>query len=170
MAAPALSLPQKLRYGAETAFFLAFMGLFRLIGLDAASALGGWIGRLIIIPSTWGDRARRNLAFAFPEKTQAEREAIIRAMSDNLGRTVAEYAHLDKFDIGGRNPRLRVENGAIAATVLHQGVIMVSGHFANWEVMQIAAAEFGLQGGIVYRPLTIPILIATSGAPEPRRA
>ena len=42
-----LTLGQKLRYGAEAAIFLAFMGLFRILGLDKASRLGGWIGRNI---------------------------------------------------------------------------------------------------------------------------
>ena len=37
MSAPALSPLQKLRYGVEAALFLAFMGFFRLIGLDAAA-------------------------------------------------------------------------------------------------------------------------------------
>src|SRR5689334_11338778 len=110
MAAPALSLSQKLRYGAEAALFLAFMGFFRLIGVDAASAVGGFIGREIFARTRVTKRARDNLALAFPKKSAAEHDAIIRTMWDNLGRTVAEYAHLDKFDLHGPDPRIRVNN------------------------------------------------------------
>ncbi|HEX2760709.1 MAG TPA: hypothetical protein VHM27_09355, partial [Rhizomicrobium sp.] len=110
MAAPALPLSQKLRYGVEAAVFLAFMGFFRLIGVDAASAIGGFIGREIFARTRVTKRARDNLIAAFPEKTEADRETIIRTMWDNLGRTVAEYAHLDKFDLGGPDPRIRVNN------------------------------------------------------------
>jgi KDO2-lipid IV(A) lauroyltransferase len=156
MAAPALTPTQKLRYRAEAAVFLAFMGLFRLIGLDAASALGGFIGRNIFARTRVTARARENLAHAFPKKSSQEREAIITAMWDNLGRTVAEYAHLDKFDIGGRHPRLHIENSAAAAAIRGKGAIIISGHFANWEMMPIAAARFGLDGAIVYRPLNNP--------------
>ena len=156
MAAPALSLTQKLRYGAEAALFLAFMGLFRLIGLDAASALGGFIGRNIFARTRVTQRARDNLARAFPEKSPEEREAIITAMWDNLGRTVAEYAHLDKFDIGGRYPRIHMENSTAADAIRGKGAIIISGHFANWEIMHITAARFGLDGAIVYRPLNNP--------------
>ena len=46
-------------------------------------------------------RARDNLRAAFPEKSDAEIEAIIKEMCDNLGRTVAEYAHLDKLSLKG---------------------------------------------------------------------
>src|ERR671935_1584955 len=38
---------------------------------------------------------RDNLAAAFPEKSPAEIEDILRGVWDNLGRVAAEYAHLD---------------------------------------------------------------------------
>jgi len=156
MAPPTLSLSQKLRYGAEAALFLAFMGFFRLIGVDAASAIGGFIGRAIFARTRVTRRARENLALAFPEKSPAEREIIIRIMWDNLGRTVAEYAHLDKFDLHGPDPRIQVENVAQIETIKGQGVLILSGHFANWEIMPIAAARYGLDGAIVYRPPNNP--------------
>jgi len=156
MNAPALSLPQKLRYGAEAALFLAFMGFFRLIGLDAASAVGGFIGRNIFALTRVTARARENLTLAFPEKSAAERDAIIRSMWDNLGRVVAEYAHLDKFDLDGPDPRIRVENAAEIETIRGQGVLVLSGHFANWEIMPISASCVGLDGAIVYRPPNNP--------------
>ncbi|HXS06646.1 MAG TPA: lysophospholipid acyltransferase family protein [Rhizomicrobium sp.] len=156
MAAPALTFLQKLRYGAEAAIFLAFMGFFRAIGLDAASAVGGFIGRNIFSLTGATRRAHDNLAMAFPEKSEAERNAIIRVMWDNLGRTVAEYAHLDKFDFRGPDPRIAVKDGENLTALRGQGVLILSGHFANWEVMPITGAELGLEGAIVYRPPNNP--------------
>ena len=156
MAAPALSFSQKLRYGIEAGFFLAFMGFFRLIGVDAASAVGGFIGREIFARTRVTKRARDNLIAAFPEKSEAEREAIIRTMWDNLGRTVAEYAHLDKFDLSGPNPRIQVNNLEEIEKIRGKGALIVSGHFANWEIMGIAASRYGLEGAIVYRPPNNP--------------
>lgn len=156
MAAPALSLSQKLRYGAEAALFLAFMGFFRLIGVDAASAVGGFIGREIFARTRVTKRARDNLIAAFPEKSEAERDAIIRTMWDNLGRTVAEYAHLDKFDLDGPNPRIQVNNLEEIDKIRGKGVLIVSGHFANWETMPISASCYGIDGAIVYRPPNNP--------------
>src|SRR5579883_2636465 len=91
---PRLSLSDTLRYRAEAAVFFAFIAFFRLLGLDGASAVGGFIGRNIFYRVPVMNRARENLRAAYPEKTPAEIEAIIREMCDNLGRTVAEYAHL----------------------------------------------------------------------------
>jgi KDO2-lipid IV(A) lauroyltransferase len=154
-----LPLASRLRYGAEAAIFFAGIGFFRLIGLNAASAVGGFVGRNIFYRITgMMNRARENLRAAFPEKTQAEREAIILEMCDNLGRTVAEYAHLDKFSMHGENPRLEIVNHDIgeAAVARGKGVMFFSGHFANWEMMPFIAAQLGFEGGEVYRPPNNP--------------
>src|SRR6516162_10285032 len=99
-----LSLKDILRYGAEALPFYLFMGLFKLLGIDAASALGGFIGRHIFYRvKPVAARARENLKAAYPGMPRAEVETIIREMFDNLGRTVAEYPHLDKLKLTGPN-------------------------------------------------------------------
>ena len=156
MSQPALPLAKTLRYGTEAAVFLVFMALFRLLGVDLASAIGGFIGRNIFAHTSVTRRARENLQLAFPEKSAGEIEAIIRIMWDNLGRTVAEYAHLDKFDLAGPGARITVENIELAEAIRGKSVLLLSGHFANWEILPIAAARFGLNGAIVYRPPNNP--------------
>lgn len=153
--APSISFSTKLRYGAEAALFFAFMGLFRALGLDAASALGGSIGRNLFYRLGTMKRARDSLRAAYPEKSQPEIEAIIKEMCDGLGRTVAEYAYLDKFSIKGSDPRLELagrENIELALSK-GKGVMFISGHFSNWEMMLLVARQIGLEGGTVYRPV-----------------
>ena len=48
---------------------------------------------------------RANLAAAFPEKSPAEIEIILRGVWDNLGRVGAEIAHLDHICAGDPNQR-----------------------------------------------------------------
>lgn len=150
---------QKLRHGAEAALFRVFMGFFRLLGLDGASAVGGFIGRQIFARTRITKRARGNLKAAFPEKSAAEIETILAGMWDNLGRTLAEYAHLDKFHASNKpGARLFVSGDAIsdAEVAKASGTLFLSGHLANWELMPIAAAQWGYQGGLVYRPPNNP--------------
>lgn len=157
-APPGLTLGQKLRYGAEAAVFFAFMGLFRLIGLDLASRLGGWIGRNIF-PLLPPDRAARaNLAAAFPEKSDDERNEIRGIMWDNLGRVVGEYPHLDRFSPKGEDPRISftLPDGMTVADLTSQPVMFLSGHFANWEMMPILAHQLGLDIAAVVRPPNNP--------------
>ena len=153
-----LSLGQKLRYGVEAAVFFLFIGFFRILGLDGASATGGFIGREILYRTSITERARDNLKAAYPEKSAAEIDAILREMWDNLGRVAGEYAHLDKLRLHGPDPRLSIEDMHIAEVALSagKGVLFVSGHFANWETMPFAAAQYGIEAGEVYRPLNNP--------------
>ncbi len=157
------SLPflSRLRYGAEALAFFAYIGFCRALGLRLASVVGGFVGRNIFYRvRIIMDRARDNLRYAFPEKTDSEREEIILEMCDNLGRTVAEYAHLDKFSVHGANPRLEIVNAEVGhAAIAHgNGVMFFSGHFANWEMMPFVAAQLGFEGGEVYRPQNNPIV------------
>jgi len=149
-----------LRHGAEAALFFFFMAIFRLLGLDRASALGGWIGRNVG-PSLRSDRtARANLAAAFPDKPQAERDAIRMAMWDNLGRVVAEYPHLGRFTPHGDDPRILFEFRTELTPEKAKGVALMflSGHFANWEMMPILANQLGYQGATVVRPPNNPLV------------
>lgn len=149
-----LGLKMKLRYVAEAAPFFLFIGLFRVLGLDAASAVGGYIGREIFyrMGGTM-KRARSSLRAAYPEKSDAEIESIVKEMCDNLGRTVAEYAHFDKFSIANDRLEIRDIHHADEARASGKGVLLISGHFANWEMMLLAGEQFGLEGATVYRPV-----------------
>ena len=131
---PKLSIGDWLRYRGEALVFFAFIGFFRLFPLDIASAIGGWIGRVLLYRVGNTNRARINLKNAYPEKSSDEIEAIIVEMWDNLGRVAAEYAHLKRLKLHGNDPRLSVTGTQYAepAIASGKGVIFVSGHFANW--------------------------------------
>jgi Kdo2-lipid IVA lauroyltransferase/acyltransferase len=149
---------RKLRYWLEAAVFFSFIGLFRALGVDRASAVGGFLGRNIFYRMRLSDRARGNLKTAYPEKSAAEIEIIIREMWENLGRTVAEYPHLDHFSYKGADPRIEIENMALGVRIVEEDkpILFVSGHFGNWEIMPLAAAQYGVEGGLVYRPVNNP--------------
>jgi len=153
-----LSWGERLRYGAEAAVFFAFMALFRVIGLSAASRLGGFIGRNIFCWLPPDRIARANLARAFPEKSEAERNAIRRTMWDNLGRVVGEYPHLDKFTPKGEDPRITysLPPGMTIEDLKGKPLLFLSAHLANWEMMPILAHQVGLDTAAVIRPPNNP--------------
>lgn len=158
MKAPdALSLGKKIRFLGEAVPFYAFMALFRALGIDAASSLGGFIGRNVFRYLGQAKIARDNLKAAYPEKSAAEIEAIVRQVCDNLGRVVAEYPHLDKLTLGpGQRIEVEGTEHAEAAIAHGKGVMFISGHLANWEVMPITASLLKYDGAIVYRPPNNP--------------
>jgi len=146
-------LIQRVGYPVEAVFVYGIHGLFRALPLDTASCLGGWIGRTVG-PRLPGTRtARRNLERAFPEKTRAEIDAIIRGMWDNLGRVIAEYPHLDEIGDYGPGGRVEVIGAEYIDTLREDGRagILVSGHFANWEVQSVTSRKMGVELALVYR-------------------
>ena len=108
MTGRAMPWPRRLRYLAEAAGFFVVIGFFRLFPVERASAVGAWIGRVGVAPTSLSKLARENLRAAYPDKTAEQIEALIRAMWDNLGRVLAEYAHLDKIRWKTARPRIEV--------------------------------------------------------------
>lgn len=137
--------------------------IFKLLGLKRGSAFGGWIARTIGARLGVTKRARRNLDLAMPELSDREREAIIHDMWDNLGRTAAEYAHLDKYsaDAAAQRSDLITINGfekLEQAMAQDKGVIMVSGHFANWEILPLAIGPYRDKLAEIYRAPNNPLI------------
>src|SRR5262249_33912249 len=96
---------QRILYTFQAAAIGGALGLVRLLPLDWASGLGGFVARSIGPRLGVSRVGRRNLAAAFPEKSPAEIETILRGVWDNLGRTGAEYAQLDRiFDTDPNGP------------------------------------------------------------------
>ena len=74
--------------------------------------------------------------------------AVVRGMWDNLGRVMAEYAHLDRFHWSGNAPRVELTGTEHldAAKASGKPVLLISAHFANWEIMQFVLHDYGFQG------------------------
>ncbi len=151
---------RRLRYRLEAAGFFLVMGFFRLFSIERASTLGGWIGRNLVRPTFLSRRPLRNLRLAFPDKSDTELREILAGMWDNLGRVMAEYPHLDEIHLTGSDPRIRISGmeHLEAAKARGKGILLVSGHFANWETMPFAARDYGFSGGTVVRPPNNPLV------------
>ncbi len=138
----------------------ALFGIARLMPLEAASGLGGWLGRTIGPRLGISRRARRNLGRAFPEKTADEIEAIVLGMWDNLGRTMLEYPHLDRLCFDGAERHVEVVHGEYVDLLKDDGRagILFSAHMANWEIAAIGAIRRGLPVHLVYRAPNNPFV------------
>ncbi len=138
-----------LRYKLEAIPIFLLYGFFSLFPLDMASAMGGWL--LKTLGPRVGSRKRilSNIALAFPEKSHEEHLQILVGMWENLGRVMAEYPHLaefkgDRVEIVGEE-LLEEFNGK------HTPALVISGHFANWEVMPVTSANLGFTLQLIYR-------------------
>jgi KDO2-lipid IV(A) lauroyltransferase len=156
MAGETPSFATRLGWRLESLAYDAFSGLLRLLPVDTVSAMGGWLLRTLG-PLTGEHRiAELNLRLAFPEMAEDERRRILKCQWDNLGRTAFEFAILDK--ITPQSGRVDAVGGDRVLELARQGraIVMVSGHFANWEAMAAAAAQAGLKLRISYRRANNP--------------
>ena len=132
----------------------------RRIDPDRLADFAGWAMRTAgpLLPEN--RIGRDNLVAAFPEKSPAEIDAILRGTWDNLGRLGAEFAHLDRlwdFDHEHRERTSRFEisqeNIERFLKLAHDGkpALIFASHLANWELPAISAASYGLDSAVLYR-------------------
>ena len=145
------------RYPLEFLGAAIFCPIFRLIPIDWASAIGGWVGRHVgpHLKVSW--IARYNLMKAFPEKTVAEIDEIVVNMWDNLVRTFVEYPHL-AWLCSHYEDRLEFVNPERCLVLRDDGEagIMFSAHIGNWETSSVFAVIAGIRLNRIYRPANNP--------------
>lgn len=147
------------RYRLERRLFRAAGALFRLMGLERASAVSGAIWRAVAPLTRRHGRALNHLALAMPEITPERRDAIVRAMWENLGRTFAEAFFLREI---AASDRVTFENpDAFAAwRALPGGKVACAAHLANWELAIAPATRSGLAPWSIYKRLRNPLVDA----------
>ncbi len=165
---------KRLRHVFEALGFAVAVAVLRLLSVDAASNLGGFLGRGLGPRLPVSARARRNLRLAFPDKDAAEIERIVRAMWDNLGRVAAEYPHLHRITEveSGRVPWVDMDP-VLALRDDGKAGIIAAAHLANWEVLVGAAVQRGIDTiGVVREPnnpLVRPLIDRLRGAAGGKR-
>lgn len=140
---------KKFRYLVEGFFVSLLIGLFRILPLDTASAIGGFIGHTIGPHLSSNRKMRRNIEACLPGKTKAEYDKIIWETWDNLGRTFSEYPHLHKI----AKERVTLIGAEHIQPVIEQNLscIMFTGHLANWEISGAYAHKLGIRLDLIYR-------------------
>ncbi len=148
---------RRLRYRFEQGLFHAVIGGFRLLGLERASNFGAWLATTIGPRTKLHARTLNRVRRAMPELTPDAADKIVHGVWETIGRTTAEYAHLDQFDLRAEDPRVWVEGYENVQEMIDRGkgAIVVSGHFANWELMPKAMSAY-LPSVLVYRGLNNP--------------
>jgi KDO2-lipid IV(A) lauroyltransferase len=143
--------------------FLVNLAARGMIGLALALpyawrvGLMGWLMRRIIGPlAGYQQRALENLAVVWPDRPLAERQAIAAASLDNAGRTLIENYSTRAFTAraAGIKPVGPGYPALVAARQAKRPVILVSGHFGNYEAARAALVAQGFSIGGLYRNLS----------------
>ena len=137
--------------------FLGLMGLARLLPYERRIPAIGWFFSRVIAPvAGWRQRIRDNLALARPDLDRAEVEALVRAVPDNAGRSLAEIYSGDEFTARIRERGVIEGPGLVAleqAFESQRPVILACAHFGNYDAMRAMLVARGWPVGALYRPM-----------------
>jgi KDO2-lipid IV(A) lauroyltransferase len=144
----------------EAVGFQALFAFLRLLGVERASALGGWLLRSLGPLTGTQKTVMRNLRIAFPEMPPDRREALAREQWDRTGRTFAELAVMDQLTpAGGRVEVVGMER-LHALRDSGRPAVLISGHLANFEVMAAVIMASGVPCQVTYRAANNPYVDA----------
>ena len=140
--------------------FQALFGFLRLLGVERASGLGGWLLRTLGPLTGTQKTVMRNLRIAFPDMPSDQREALALAQWDQTGRTFAELAVMDHLTPeGGRVEVVGMER-LHALRDSGKPAVLISGHLANFEVMAAVIMASGVPCQVTYRAANNPYVDA----------
>ncbi|HEU5341439.1 lysophospholipid acyltransferase family protein [Edaphobacter sp.] len=130
-------------------------GLARAIGAAVGAVAYRGLGRLRKV-------GLRNLALAFPEKTEAEREAILQIVYRNLGYLLAEFTKMQGYTAESASRFIRYEGleNYLRARDKGKGVLVLTGHLGAWELSSFYHSLMGMPMGMVIRRLDNPLVDA----------
>ncbi|MDX1974666.1 MAG: lipid A biosynthesis lauroyl acyltransferase [Rickettsiales bacterium] len=144
-----------IRYGIELLALRLFFLLLRLLPLDVASWLGGKVIGIIGPLSSAHRTAVRNLQRIMPDTAPDEKSRILSGMWDNLGRVMAEMAHIANDALMTRVTCLGNET---FTEHKDKPVLFFSGHLGNWELLPYTAESRGVPLALAYRSANNPLV------------
>jgi len=117
----------------------------------------GWFAYFVVYRVLrWRRRlAATNIANAFPDKSAAERDAILQQSYRNLGRFLAESLWGWNASAEALAARVHIVNPDLLTrfTSRGQSVVLLAAHFCNWEWLLLTAGiAFKLPIDAVYKP------------------
>lgn len=141
------------------AFLLSMIGLAKLMPYRARVRFFGFIAGYVVGPlAGFISKGVRNLHYAFPEMPEAEARRIARQVAVNSGRNLIE--NYSKAELARQIDGMEITGPGLAqfeaARATGRPVLLVSGHFGNYEVVRVALHNRGHQIGALYRPARNP--------------
>jgi KDO2-lipid IV(A) lauroyltransferase len=132
-----------------------------LLPFDVARKFGRWIGRLGYSPlGIRRNVVQRQVAGAFPEASASRVEALTRAAYAHLGEVVIETALMPTLGRQGVLDLFKSTEGFEAIEEAHRagkGIILITGHFGNWELAGAYVASRGIPIEVIVRRMNNPL-------------
>ncbi|MGI4827331.1 MAG: lysophospholipid acyltransferase family protein [Janthinobacterium lividum] len=132
------------------------LGALRFLPRKTARLVGGGVGLAVwaFLPRL-RRVGRQNLALAFPDRSPAERERILRKSLRSLGWQLAEFAHMSRYSAEQAQTFIRYSGlpNYLAARERGCGVLVLTAHLGAWELSSFFHSLMGYPMSMVIRRL-----------------
>ncbi len=126
--------------------FLLFLGyISKLLNIKFRAKFGIIIGEVLrIIGPQRKFITFQNISNAFPDKPYDWKKSIVKQSYRNLGITLVELLAMEKIFRTNINDYIKYENKELIDELYARGkgLILLSGHFGNWELLAFSAGLF----------------------------
>jgi len=144
-----------IKYFLQFLFVIIFFSLFKILGLNISSSLGGKLFEKIGPLFRSKKLIHSNLKKAFPDISLEHLNGITKMMWNNYGRVFAEYMFIKEFREDRSNKKIIIEGQEILEDIKkkNRSVVFISGHLSNFELMAMHIEKSGIKLSAIYRPL-----------------
>ena len=144
-----------IKYLIEFLFVIIFFALFKILGPNNSSDLGGTLFEKIGHIFRPKKLIHSNIKRAIPDINSKNLKKITKLMWNNYGRIFAEYIFIKEFRFGKLSSNIKIEGQEIINEIikLDKQVVFISGHLSNFELMAMHLEKSGVKLSAIYRPL-----------------
>lgn len=146
---------RNIKYFFQFLLIIPLFIIFKLIGLNLASFIGGKLFE-IIGPLFRSEKIiHSNIKKAFPNLNSKEINKITKQMWNNYGRVFSEYMFIKNYRNNLFDTHITIRGLEILREIKknNKPVIFISGHFSNFELMAMALEKHEIKLAAIYRPL-----------------
>ena len=151
----------KLRHWVQYIAGRGVLAALSIMPFDVARRFGRWIGGLGYSPlGIRRNVVQRQIAGAFPDAGAAHVEGLTREAYAHLGEVVIETALMPTLGRQGVLDLFSSTEGFEAIEEAHsagKGIILITGHFGNWELAGAYVASRGIPIEVIVRRMNNPL-------------
>ncbi|MGE4327436.1 MAG: lysophospholipid acyltransferase family protein [Pseudodonghicola sp.] len=153
-----LTASERAQYYVSNLFLRGVIGVVRLIPYRWRIPTMGWLVSRVAPLVGWTKRIRDNLKLVMPDLPEAEVARLCRAVPDNVGRAAMEFYSGRAFAERARRAPLKGPGVPLFEAARAEGrpVILITGHFGNYDAARANLIGRGHPLGALYRRMANP--------------
>ena len=154
----------KFSYATEATLILFVLSILKIFPYKIRIYTGSLIFKFFISPLTGNKkRIKNNLDLVMPNLIEIEKNDLVNRCLNNIGMTMFELLSPKEFKLAGQRANVLGPGMDLLKIARDKSkpVILISGHFGNYDVIRANLIFKGYELGALYRPMNNPYFNAT---------